>query len=703
MPVRRSAALTALTAAAVVGTAVPALAHDTGAHAPRVALAAVAETGTGVGMTAVANLPHRLFTETDAPNGSDVEFLTLGGRDYALAGTLRNGLQVVDVTDPTRPVRTAVYDCSITQGDVQVFRQGGRVLATYTADAAIAPRQNDGTRTAVNQRRFEAACVTEANALGAQIDGSELGTFLVDLTDPARPRTAGFLEVPQGSHNQTVHPSGDYLYNSNSDLLGVGGLPEITIHDISDPARPRKVQDFTFPPVPTSLGTESHDIFFNADGTRAYAAALSSTLVLDTSDPEAPRVISQVVDPSINVVHQSDLVRLPRKDGTVRDLLVVTDEQAGAAANPSCPGGGLHVFDVTGDLERRTDLSNKVGAWFIRSTANPTGGVCTSHVLRLHPDQAMLTIAWYTQGVRVLDISGLAEAPLSRTAVALGEGIGIKEVGSYVFPDADTWSFKTNRIARDGSFFGYGNDLARGLDVYRFEPGRLVGGRSVPALAPEDLAAPGCTGVPIATVLADRADARDVHRRAVDCVLARGVARGSVRDGARVFLPLADVTRGQMATFLVGALRAAGVDHELYTAPARDVAFTDTAGSVHRPAIELLARLGIVQGRTATTYAPDAVVTREQMASFVVRAAQFAVEPDLARTGRTSFADVDPRGVHAASILVGADNDLFQGTTARTFTPKALVKRDQMASFLTRFLDVVGRGNATPRAGTSTG
>ena len=45
----------------------------------------------------------------------------------------------------------------------------------------------------------------------------------------------------------------------------------------------------------------------------------------------------------------------------------------------------------------------------------------------------------------------------------------MKEVGHYVFPDSDSWSFKTNRIKRDGSFFGYGNDLVRGFDVFKFK------------------------------------------------------------------------------------------------------------------------------------------------------------------------------------------------------------------------------------------
>ncbi len=124
----------------------------------------------------------------------------------------------------------------------------------------------------------------------------------------------------------------------------------------------------------------------------------------------------------------------------------------------------------------------KIGTWFIPATTVQDGATCTSHVLRIYPRQKMMTIAWYAQGVRVLDLKGLATAEPSPVP-AIGEGIGMREVGHYVLPDSDTWSFKTNRIKRDGSFFGYGNDLVRGFDVYHFKGLK----RDVPPMTPKDL------------------------------------------------------------------------------------------------------------------------------------------------------------------------------------------------------------------------
>jgi hypothetical protein len=466
---------TAVLALALAGPAAPALAHEADSYKVlRAAVSSLAQEGDADAMSHVANVQYETMSDGAAANGSDIEFGRIGGRDYAFAGTLRQGLQIVDITDPESPAPAGHYACPINQGDVQVFAQGDRVLATYTADSRINTADDWS----------DSQCVVEGRELGHEFTGTELGTFLVDVTDPTAPTTVSWMSVPAGSHNMTVHPSGDFLYNSNSDLLTAGRTtPHVTIFDISNPDAPVEVQKFEIPFVPTTLGTEAHDITFNGDGSRAYFAAVSQTLVVDTRDPADPALISQIIDPAINIVHQSDPVTLTDRFGRDRDLLILTDERAGAAAAAECPGGGLHVYDITDEANPR-----KVGAWYIDEiepvTQNADLPICTSHVLRIHEDQELLTIAWYTKGVRVLDISGLADFQGSPLAVAYGDGIGMTEVGSYAFPDSDTWSFKTNRIAEDGSFYGFGNDRVRGLDVYRFDGLD----RTVPALEPVDLA-----------------------------------------------------------------------------------------------------------------------------------------------------------------------------------------------------------------------
>jgi len=97
------------------------------------------------------------------------------------------------------------------------------------------------------------------------------------------------------------------------------------------------------------------------------------------------------------------------------------------------------------------------------------GAQCTMHVFQVHPEAGILTAAFYNGGVRVVDISSLVGVGLG------GEGVGMREIGYARFPDSLTWSAKTPRIAPDGSFHLYGNDLNRGLDVYRFDPAAPTG------------------------------------------------------------------------------------------------------------------------------------------------------------------------------------------------------------------------------------
>ena len=405
------------------------------------------------------NLSHVMNVPYESRNGgvaggggTDIEFATIKGKRYAFAGSYRNGMQIFDITDPTKTKRVSVYDCGITQGDVQVFRQGGSVFATYTSDT-----YNDGT----------SKCNREAEKRGFDMAKSATagknGTFIVDVSNPRKPKTVSFFEVKQGSHNLTVHPSGKYAYNSNSDLIVDEPFGAIEIYDITDVRRPRFLKELALETFP-GLGTTSHDITFSDDGTRAYSAALSHGAIIDTTDPANPKIITEWEDPTINVWHQADPVSIGG-----RDFVIAEDEMYGAAGGPHCPSGGVHVYEVTGEMEK---APVKVGYWNLgelRPTSSPTGR-CTAHVFDIHEDAAIMTIAFYNGGVYVVDLSGLADA--STTSLGLGETAspgGLKALGFYRFEGMDSWSVKAPVIEPGGDFYMFGNDQKRGLDVYRFD------------------------------------------------------------------------------------------------------------------------------------------------------------------------------------------------------------------------------------------
>ncbi len=139
-----------------------------------------------------------------------------------------------------------------------------------------------------------------------------------------------------------------------------------------------------------------------------------------------------------------------------------------------------------------------------------------------------------------------------------------------------------------------------------------------------------------------------------------------------LFCPDEPVTRADMAIFLFKAL---SLD------PDPLGRFADTIDHTYELQIAAIAGEGITFGcdREQTLFCPDDVVTRAQMASFLVRA--FALPSDSSVT----FADVEDN-VHEAAIEAVAAAGITLGCDAEgsSFCPGETVTRAQMASFLAR-------------------
>jgi hypothetical protein len=176
-------------------------------------------------------------------------------------------------------------------------------------------------------------------------------------------------------------------------------------------------------------------------------------------------------------------------------------------------------------------------------------------------------------------------------------------------------------------------------------------------------------------------DRAAVHKAGIDCMAWWGIARG--RDAER-YDPLSHVTRAQMGSFIARLIRTPG--GRLPATPADH--FTDDRGSVHHYAINRLAQVGVVAGRGGGLYAPDAPVTREQMASFLVNAYEQRTGRSLPAGSGDAFADIGA-SFHRENINKVARAGIAQGTEPGRYEPSALVTRAQMASFLARALQAV--------------
>jgi hypothetical protein len=113
-------------------------------------------------------------------------------------------------------------------------------------------------------------------------------------------------------------------------------------------------------------------------------------------------------------------------------------------------------------------------------------------------------------------------------------------------------------------------------------------------------------------------------------------------------------------------------------------AFPDDDGSIHEPFVDAMAALGVIGGRADGTYAPAGIVTRGQMATFLARAMPLATGTPLANT-TDYFAD-DSGHTHELGINQITEALVSGGTADGGYAPGGLVRRDQMASFLARVL-----------------
>ncbi len=185
-------------------------------------------------------------------------------------------------------------------------------------------------------------------------------------------------------------------------------------------------------------------------------------------------------------------------------------------------------------------------------------------------------------------------------------------------------------------------------------------------------------------------DDGNIHEAAIEAIAAEGITKGCNPPINDLYCPSATVTRGQMAAFLVRALDLPST---------ADAPFSDAAG-VFEDSINRLAAAGITKGcnpPTNTLFCPDSAVTRGQMAAFLVRALDLPSTTDAPFSDAAGVFEDSINRLAAAGITKGCnppDNDLF--------CPNSPVKRDQMASFLTRALDLTPITPPPPTSSTTT-
>lgn len=179
------------------------------------------------------------------------------------------------------------------------------------------------------------------------------------------------------------------------------------------------------------------------------------------------------------------------------------------------------------------------------------------------------------------------------------------------------------------------------------------------------------------------------HEQAIDCIVWWKIARGVAPNR---YEPSRSVTRAQMATLVAQSILRSGGD--LPSDPGNH--FVDDDGSVHAGSIDRLAAAGLVFGTSTSRYGPGESISRGQMASLLVRAHEYRTGEQL--TARNDHFRDDDTSVHEDAINRAAEAGFTTGKPDGTYAPAEPVSRAQMASFLTRMLDllVAEHGAALP-------
>ncbi|MTV25117.1 hypothetical protein FTX61_06755 [Nitriliruptoraceae bacterium ZYF776] len=623
--------------------------------------------------------------------------------DLAFAGNFE-GVAVYDISDPAAPTLRTTIRCPGSQNDVSI---DGDLLYVSVESGGFTTCDDGSADGAVPFR----------------------GVRIFDVSDLDEPRQVAAVQTCRGSHTHTLvpGPSGTtYVYVSGvisprTDTGGAGlGCSDagpqdpdesrwrIDIIEVPD-ARPDRARLVAGPRIfaegdridglqqsppsplhpsltpwlPSPVTQSCHDLTAYPQLGLAAGACEGNGILLDISDPLRPRRVAAVADPNFAYWHSATF----NDDGT---KVVFTDEWGGGLL-PYCQPihraewGANGIYDIV--RSANGTLSLELASYYKIPNTQSAAENCVAHNGSLIPvpGRDVMVQAWYQGGISVFDFTDSA-APFEIAWFDRGPAPVLP-----VLDGAGFWS----AYWYDGHI--YGTEIARGFDSFR-----LTGSDALSQAAIDQAAAvrygqlnvqsqerygtgrpPGAT--PARSVCADvrGTSFRDVpagppHGDNVRCVAAYGIARGSA-DGT--YRPASDVRRDQMASFLERLLVVAGAD--LPDDPPD--AFSDDDGSVHERAIDRLAAIGVVQGRDDGTFRPAVPVTRAQMASFLVRALEHALERDL-DAPPSRFADT-AGSVHARAIDVAAHLGIALGRTPTRFAPGEDVRRDQMASFLARTLD----------------
>ena len=426
-----------------------------GVESPGTAGTTTTNAGTSKNMHLVASIGKRPAADGGLTNvNTDLAFWG----SYAIAGNY-DGIQIIDIADPTNPQYVATPRCPGSQNDVSVF-------ANLIVSSTDSLRNND-------------TCNSTSGS-GTSLDAWE-GLRIWDWSDPENPEYVKSVKTDCGSHTHTTIPDVEnnrlivYVSSYGPSATNLNCLPphdKISVVEIplDDPESARVLSEpVLFPNGGQSSTSGCHDITAYPDIGLAAGACMGEGILMDISDPANPEVISTMTDPNFSFWHSATF----SDDG---DTVVFTDELGGGTAarcrETDRKNQGADAFydisDPTAPVRKGYFKIQDLDSGRHQSTAEN----CVSHNGSLIPSKFgrdLLVQAWYQGGTSVVDFTD----PANPFEVAFHD---LPAVGASTANTGGYWSsyWYNGRI--------YGTEIARGFDVMNLSGAFDTGSMKLPYL-----------------------------------------------------------------------------------------------------------------------------------------------------------------------------------------------------------------------------
>jgi hypothetical protein len=432
-----------------------------------------------------------LVSNTPRPEGwydpRDLGSFDYANSDLAFQGSLVfqggwHGWRAYDISDPRAPrLRTAVV-CQGGQGDVSVH---GTLLFMSVED--LAGRTDCGTQgvaDSVSAARFR-------------------GVRIFDISNLDAPKQVAMVQTCRGSHTHTlvtdprdkahvyVYVQGTGPVRAPGELAGCVRAPGDTatalfrIEVIKVPvAAPQQAKVVNMPRLfadakgnvaglwqggshgegtqATSRTDQCHDITAYPEMGLAAGACSGNGILLDISNPAAPRRIDEVIDPNFAYWHSATFSNDAR-------TVLFTDEWGGGT-QPRCRATDKPTWGANALFTLGADRKLKPAGYYKIPAAQADVENCVAHNGSLIPvpGRDIMVQAWYQGGISVLDFTDPARP---------------QEIAFF-----DRGPLDPARLTLAGHWSAYwyngrivASEIARGLDILELAPSPFLSANEIAA------------------------------------------------------------------------------------------------------------------------------------------------------------------------------------------------------------------------------